>query len=62
MPQVASTSLQEEWAYARPYKSESERVAVFPEFLHHYNHHRGHTSLRGSTPANRVPNLAGQYS
>lgn len=55
-------TLQEEWAYARPYQSESERAAAFPGFLHHYNHHRGHTSLKGSTPASRVPNLAGQYS
>lgn len=55
-------TLQEEWAYARPYKSESERAAAYTAFLHHYNHHRGHTSLKGATPADRVPNLAGQYS
>lgn len=54
-------TLQEEWAYARPYLSESERVAAFPEFLHNYNHERGHTALRGNSPADRVPNLAGQY-
>lgn len=30
----------EEWAYASSYGSETERVAAFPEFLHHYNHHR----------------------
>ncbi|CAG7571695.1 transposase IS481 family protein [Barrientosiimonas humi] len=54
--------LQEEWAYARPYASESERVAQFPQFLHTYNHHRGHTALHGATPADRVPNLAGQYT
>lgn len=52
----------EEWAYARPYTSETERVEAFPEFLHHYNHHRGHTALRGASPADRVPNLAGQYT
>lgn len=52
----------QEWAYARPYDSEAERVAAFPEFLHHYNHHRGHTALKGSSPADRVPNLRGQYS
>ena len=48
-------TLQEEWAYARPYQSESERAAAFPGFLHHYNHHRGHTSLKGSTPAGQAP-------
>ena len=55
-------TLQEEWAYARPYRSETERVEAFPEFLHTYNHHRGHTALKGASPADRVPNLAGQYN
>ncbi|WP_341360718.1 IS481 family transposase [Georgenia sp. M64] len=53
--------LLEEWAYARPYTSEAERTAAYPDFLHHYNHHRGHTALKGASPADRVPNLAGQY-
>jgi transposase InsO family protein len=52
----------EEWAYARPYLSESERVACFPEWLHTYNHHRGHTALKGKSPADLVPNLRGQNS
>jgi transposase InsO family protein len=55
-------TLQEEWAYARPYASEQERVTAFPDFLHTYNHHRGHTALSGASPADRVPNLAGQNS
>jgi transposase InsO family protein len=33
----------DEWAYAKPYTSETERVAAFAQWLHHYNHHRGHT-------------------
>lgn len=50
----------EEWAYARPYTSEAERVAAFPAWLHdYYNHHRGHTSLKGQPPASRVTNLRG---
>ena len=49
----------EEWAYARPYTSEAERVAAFPAWLHDYNHHRGHTSLKGQPPASRVTNLSG---
>ena len=52
----------EEWAYARPYRSESERVAAFPEWLHRYNHHRAHTALKGQPPASRVTNLSGQYN
>jgi transposase InsO family protein len=51
----------DEWAYARPYRSEAERVAAFANWLHHYNHHRGHTSLKGQPPASRVTNLSGQY-
>lgn len=50
----------EEWAYAKPYTTEAERVAAFPAWLHHYNHHRGHTALKGQPPAARVPNLSGQ--
>jgi transposase InsO family protein len=52
-------TLEQEWAYARPYSSESERVAAFAAFLHTYNHHRGHTALGGKSPADRVPNLRG---
>jgi transposase InsO family protein len=52
----------DEWAYAKPYASESERVAAFADWLHHYNHHRGHTSLKGQTPISHVTNLSGQYS
>jgi len=52
----------DEWAYAKPYASEAERVAAFPDWLHHYNHHRGHTSLKGQPPASRVPNLTGENS
>ncbi len=50
----------QEWAYAKPYASEAERVAAFQDWLHHYNHHRGHTALAGASPADRVPNLQGQ--
>jgi Integrase core domain len=50
----------QEWAYARPYHSETERVASFTDWLHTYNHHRGHTALGGKSPADLVPNLCGQ--
>ena len=55
-------TLLDEWAYAKPYRSETERREVFPQWLHTYNHHRGHTALNGQPPASRVPNLTGQYS
>jgi transposase InsO family protein len=54
-------TLLEEWAYARPYRSDRERCDAFPTWLHNYNHHRGHTALGGLPPAARVPNLSGQY-
>jgi transposase InsO family protein len=53
-------TLLDEWAYARPYTSETERRATFDTWLHTYNHHRGHTALGGHPPASRVPNLSGQ--
>ncbi|HWL76458.1 integrase core domain-containing protein, partial [Microbacterium sp.] len=45
---------------ARPYESESQREATYADWLHHYNHHRPHTGLGGSTPAERVHNLTGK--
>lgn len=53
-------TLEQEWAYAKPYASEAERVTALPGFLHTYNHHRGHTALKGHSPASRVPNLCGE--
>ena len=55
-------TLLDEWAYARSYACEAERVAAFTAWLHFYNHHRGHTALGGATPASRVTNLSGQNS
>ncbi|MFE7331861.1 IS481 family transposase [Streptomyces sp. NPDC057565] len=54
-------TLLDEWAYARPYRTEADRRAAYPAWLHTYNHHRGHTALKGQPPASRVPNLTGQY-
>ncbi|MDT0347863.1 IS481 family transposase, partial [Streptomyces sp. DSM 44938] len=42
--------------------SEQERRDAFPNWLHTYTHHRGHTALTGQPPASRVPNLTGQYT
>jgi transposase InsO family protein len=53
-------TLLDEWAYATPYRTEQERRDAFPDWLHTYNHHRGHTALAGKPPASRVPNLTGQ--
>ena len=55
-------TLLDEWAYAKPYRSESARRAALPTWLHIYNHHRPHTSIGRRPPASRVPNLSGQNS
>jgi transposase InsO family protein len=54
-------TLLEEWAYVRPYDSETERAVALAPWLHTYNHHRGHTSLGGKPPADRVNDLPAQY-
>jgi transposase InsO family protein len=55
-------TLADEWAYARPYTSETARRTALDPWLHIYNHHRGHTALKGQPPASRVTNLSGQNS
>ena len=55
-------TLLDEWAYAKAYRTEAERRQAYPQWLHTYNHHRGHTALKGQPPASRVPNLTGQYT
>ncbi|MEW2190012.1 IS481 family transposase [Streptomyces microflavus] len=55
-------TLLEEWAYIRPYTSNTERAEALTDFLHTYNHHRCHTALGGQPPISRVNNPAGQYN
>jgi len=55
-------TLLEEWAYLRPYTSNTERTAALDAFLHNYNYHRCHTALGGQSPVTRVNNPAGQYT
>jgi transposase InsO family protein len=55
-------TLLEEWAYQRPYASNTERTDALADFLHTYNHHRCRTALRGRPPISRVNNAAGQYT
>jgi transposase InsO family protein len=50
------------WAFKKLYNSESARRAALPAWLHHYNHHRPHTAIGGSTPSTRLTNLTDQYS
>ncbi|MFF3761362.1 IS481 family transposase [Streptomyces sp. NPDC002185] len=55
-------TLLDEWAYQRPYTSNTERTEALTDFLHTYNHHRCHTALDGHPPITRVNNAAGQYT
>ncbi|MFJ3633186.1 IS481 family transposase [Streptomyces sp. NPDC090112] len=55
-------TLLDEWAYLRPYTSNTERTAALADFLHTYNHHRCHTALNGNPPISRVNNPPGQYT
>ncbi|MFJ5712909.1 IS481 family transposase, partial [Streptomyces sp. NPDC093105] len=46
-------TLLDEWAYQRPYTSNTERTEALADFLHTYNHHRCHTALDGHPPISR---------
>jgi transposase InsO family protein len=54
-------TLLNEWAYARPYRSERARTRALDGWLHAYNHHRHHTAI-GGPPVSRVNNLVGQHT
>jgi transposase InsO family protein len=51
-----------EWAYARPYRSNEERSAALPEFVAFYNRTRPHTALGGRSPLDVVNNVPGDHS
>jgi transposase InsO family protein len=46
--------LLEEWAYIRPWHSEHERTRHYAGFIHFYNHHRSHGSLKWATPISTI--------
>ena len=48
--------------YAQVFETGDERAAALPQWLHTYNHHRGHTALGGHPPISRVNDLPGHYS
>jgi transposase InsO family protein len=53
----------EEWAYARPYRSNAERQRTFRAWLDFYNHQRPRTALDGLTPmATLINNLHGKHT
>jgi hypothetical protein len=55
-------ALLDEWAYVRPYISNAERTTTPADFLHTYDHHRGHTALGGHPSISRANDAEGQYT
>jgi transposase InsO family protein len=52
-----------EWAYARPYRSNDERLAALADWVDSYNHERTHTALAGHTPMDvLVSNVHGNHT
>jgi transposase InsO family protein len=47
------TSLRE-WAYARAYDTSDQRAAELPHWLHRYNWHRPHSSLKSMPPISKL--------
>jgi transposase InsO family protein len=43
-----------EWAYAQAYHTSDQRSAELPNWLHRYNWHRPHGSLKAKTPISRL--------
>jgi transposase InsO family protein len=55
-------TLLEEWAYERPYTSNTQRLRAFTRWVATYNLRRPHTALKGSTPMAALNNLCGNYN
>jgi len=55
-------TLLDEWAYARPYRTNEERAAALPLFVDFYNRRRPHTALGGRSPLDAVNNVLGDHS
>ncbi|WP_374194650.1 hypothetical protein [Streptomyces sp. ISL-63] len=45
----------DEWAHAKPYRSEQERRDAFPKWPHTYNHHRPRRTHRARRQITRRP-------
>ena len=55
-------TLLHEWAYARLYRSNEERLAALPGFVAFYTAARPHTALEGCSPLDVVNNVSGDDS
>jgi len=55
-------TLLNEWAYARPYRSNARRLRALPRFVDFYNHRRPHTAIGGLVPRVAVNNVPEHHS
>jgi transposase InsO family protein len=55
-------TLEREWAYARPYRSNQRRLDALPAWLHDDNHHRPHRALDGRSPMQLLNNLPSTHT
>jgi transposase InsO family protein len=55
-------TLLDEWAYARPYRSNGDRLRVLPRFVAFYNRGRPHTAIGGLAPQAAVNNVLGHHT
>ena len=51
-----------EWAYARPYRSNGDRLHALRHFVRFYNHGRPHTAIGGLVPRVAVNNVPEHHS
>ena len=55
-------TLLNEWAYARPYRSNGDRLHALRRFVDFYNHGRPHTAIAGLVPRAAVNNVPEHHS
>jgi len=56
-------TLLDEWACARPFTSDDQRLADLPAWLDHHDHHRPHSALAGLAPMQAlVNNVSGNHT
>jgi transposase InsO family protein len=55
-------TLLNEWAYARPYRSNGDRLHALRQFVDFYNHGRPHTAIGGLVPRTAVNNVPEHHS
>lgn len=55
-------TLATEWAYAKPWHSNTQRTQALTRWLDYYNLDRPHLGIGGHTPIDRINNGRGQYS